>query len=180
MTQAEFSNLHISQKAKFLLNGTMHAKEIRRANLETLIKASESGSALAEKVGTNAAYISQLRSKNNKRGIGDKLARRLEEAMGKPSGWMDHQHSRDNKVPAQRTGEHVVLQLRVKHGGKEMHLAEPFKRLGKLTELWPYLTDETQADLLNQVENAVRDSRFGSQPPDPEFKQSKKKGKVSA
>lgn len=76
--------------------------EIRRANLLVLID--ESGgkrAALAEKINTNPAYISQLLTPNaeKRRSIGDDLSRRLEESYKKPRGWMDKDHTPTHPAP---------------------------------------------------------------------------------
>ena len=84
-----FANLPLNS----LMNLTID--EIRRENLLLLLK--ESGdrrSLLAEKINTNPAYISQLLTpnKDNRRSLGDVLARRLEDVYKKPLGWMDTYH----------------------------------------------------------------------------------------
>lgn len=75
----------------------MDAKKIRLENLKSLI--SEFGSAVnvAKETGVNEAYISQVISgtllpSGNPRGVGDKMARKLEEGCKKPFGWMDITH----------------------------------------------------------------------------------------
>lgn len=71
--------------------------EARLRNLELLIAEAGSAVKLARKAGTNESYLSQLRrrlrtSKGAARAIGDKLAHKLERAMGKPNGWLDEPH----------------------------------------------------------------------------------------
>ena len=74
------------------------SSEIRLENLLLLIQEAGSDEALAEKYECSPPYIKQLRlqspdSKTGKpKGIGDKTARKLEECMGKPRGWIDTQH----------------------------------------------------------------------------------------
>ena len=89
IVQAQFSTLHISQKDKQRLNIGMDNKEIRWRRLLMLIEDFDSAAQLAELVGTNAAYLSQIKNKSNGRSIGSRLARRLEIATKKPQGWMD-------------------------------------------------------------------------------------------
>jgi len=48
--------------------------------------------ALAERIGTDPSYVSQLFGKWRGRGMGDKFARKIELALKKPPGWMDTQH----------------------------------------------------------------------------------------
>lgn len=74
---------------------TVDSKSIRLKNLKILVAEAGGQKELADRVATDAAYLSQLKTRNRGRGLGDKLARRLEIAMQKPIGWMDH----DNTPP---------------------------------------------------------------------------------
>ena len=72
-------------------------EQIRLKNLELLISEAGSAANLANLVGTNSSYLSQVRrqmptQKGTPRGIGDDLAGKLEQGMGKREGWMDEQH----------------------------------------------------------------------------------------
>jgi len=72
-------------------------KQVRLINLEVLVAEAGSASALARLTNTNESYISQIRNqlttpKGTPRGVGDELAARLEQGMGKPIGWMDEPH----------------------------------------------------------------------------------------
>lgn len=82
---------------------TCHMKtvsEIRRENIEILVSQTVSKTIreLSELSDVSAAYLSQVRnslpdSKTGKaKELGDKAAEKLEIAMGKPRGWMDHPH----------------------------------------------------------------------------------------
>lgn len=71
-------------------NAAMDIKEIRRENLKALLaECYGSQKALADKVGTAPAYISQILAENGKRNVGDELARKAEAAFNRPRGWMD-------------------------------------------------------------------------------------------
>ena len=70
---------------------------IRLSNLEILVAEAGSAVALARRANTNESYLSQIRrqlktAKGTPRGVGDNLAAKLEQAMGKPNGWMDEPH----------------------------------------------------------------------------------------
>lgn len=65
----------------------MENKEIRRARLEALILEHGSAAELERITGTDATYIRNI--KNGVRQMGDELARRFEEKLEKPRGWMD-------------------------------------------------------------------------------------------
>lgn len=77
----------------------MDIKDIRRANLRRLIAGVGSVKKLAEQSDTNPDWLSALASDRppttpagSPRGVGNKLARKLEMGAGKPQGWMDHVH----------------------------------------------------------------------------------------
>ena len=70
---------------------------VRLNNLEHLVAEAGSAVALARLAGTSESYLSQIRNqlltpKGTPRGVGDDLAAKLEQAMGKPNGWMDEAH----------------------------------------------------------------------------------------
>ena len=72
---------------------TRHGR-IRLENLEILISEAGSAARLARLANTSASYLSQVRhqlitQKGTARSVGDALANKLEQAMGKPQGWMD-------------------------------------------------------------------------------------------
>ena len=73
---------------------------IRRANLLALITASGlSDKAFGKSVGIAPGFLSQLKMGQDTggRNIGNKLARKIELAAGKPAGWMDVSQSRRNQ-----------------------------------------------------------------------------------
>ncbi len=73
--------------------------EIRRTNLDALIKDAGTMEALAQLVGSSSVYLSQIRTAavdvktGRPREMGTAMARRLEAATNKPSGWMDADHA---------------------------------------------------------------------------------------
>lgn len=77
------------------------APEIRRANLKALIDEAGNQRLLSDIVDVAPAQISQwaTAAPNSKtktpRVISDESARQLEKKMGRPRGWMDHDHTRD-------------------------------------------------------------------------------------
>lgn len=80
----------------------MENNDIRRANLNLLIDEFKTIRALADQVDTAPNYISEI--KNGVRNMGHKLARKIEEKAGKPSGWLDQLHT----DPALGQGETIV------------------------------------------------------------------------
>lgn len=76
------------------------SKEIRIENLRTLVNEFRTADAVAQRAATAPMYLSQIlnsakSSTGTARGVGDKLARKLEAGCGKPEGWMDADHSGD-------------------------------------------------------------------------------------
>ena len=72
--------------------------QIRLRNLEILIAQAGSAARLARACDTNSSYLSQVRhqtpnEKGTPRTLGNRMAEKLEKAMGKPSGWMDTPHA---------------------------------------------------------------------------------------
>lgn len=69
--------------------------EIRREKLEMLAQELGTVDAVAEKAGTSAVYLSQIKNRavdsktGRPREMGTTLARKLESGCGKPPGWMD-------------------------------------------------------------------------------------------
>lgn len=71
--------------------------QLRRENLELLLREFKTLDALAIKAGTSSVYLSQVRnqtkdaSTGKPREMGPSIARRLEAASGMPIGWMDRE-----------------------------------------------------------------------------------------
>lgn len=80
--------------------------EIRRANLGIAIERVGTAARLADLSGTAPAYLSQIKnaSPDSKSGtpktMGDDMARRIEEAIGEGSGWMDADHGAPDQEDA--------------------------------------------------------------------------------
>lgn len=76
----------------------MENKEIRRLRLLELLKSHGTLAAIGEKTETPANYLSTV--KNREREMGDKVARRIEEKLGLPKGWMDRMDDQEaEQVP---------------------------------------------------------------------------------
>lgn len=99
---------HLPRVSRLLSNTAMRtASEIRRLNLIRLLSESQFSTlaALAEASSSAPAYLSQVKnaipdSRGKPKVMGNKLARKLEEACGKPTGWMDRDHDHDEKRPS--------------------------------------------------------------------------------
>lgn len=84
------SKLRVPCNSYLLSNTEMENKDLRRHNLLLLIEEAGSIRTLAEKAGTAPNYLSEIKAAD--RGMGHKVARKLEAAMGKPIGWIDTLH----------------------------------------------------------------------------------------
>lgn len=86
------------------------SKELRLENLRKLVAEFKTAEAVAQRAETNAMYLSQIlngakSSTGNARGVGDKLARKLEQGCGKEEGWMDRPHGAEaliDSIPGAR------------------------------------------------------------------------------
>jgi phage repressor protein C with HTH and peptisase S24 domain len=76
----------------------MDTNSIRRNNLRTLAERYETQAEFAALCGTAPSVISLIISPNPKRNLGHRLARKIEDAVGLPAGWMDTAHPRANFV----------------------------------------------------------------------------------
>lgn len=82
----------------------MDISDVRRARMRELKRTECSGSQkeLAEKLDTDAPYMSTLIGKKPTRNIGSDLARRAEEVFGKPKGWMSNMDEREQMMSQSR------------------------------------------------------------------------------
>jgi len=92
------------------------SKELRLENLRALVAEFRTAEAVAQRAETNAMYLSQIlngakSSTGNTRGVGDKLARKLEQGCGKEEGWMDRPHGAEaliDSIPGARPVREVL------------------------------------------------------------------------
>jgi hypothetical protein len=75
-------------------------EEIRLNNLKLLVKEAGSIVSVSNKCDTSSAYLSQIlngvpSSTGQPRGVGNKLAKKLEDGMNKKRGWIDIDHTSD-------------------------------------------------------------------------------------
>lgn len=84
------------------------SKELRLENLRALVAEFKTADAVAQRAATAPMYLSQIlngakSSTGRARGIGDALARRLEQGCGKEQGWMDRPHGQDSLLEMKRS-----------------------------------------------------------------------------
>lgn len=69
----------------------------RRANLRDLIEQWHGPLTLAKKIGySNASFLVQMAGPNPTREVTEKTARKVEQVLGLPAGWMDEPPGREN------------------------------------------------------------------------------------
>lgn len=90
----------------------MDSKSIRYKNTRLLVEQVGGVSSFAEKIGKGQSQTSQFAGTNPIKGIGNKVAREIEEAFDKPHGWLD--------LPQEGTQEF------------ENNVSEPIPLIGKL------------------------------------------------
>lgn len=92
----------------------MDIKQIRLRNLRSLISESGTIANLARLSETAPAYLSQIlnslpTSTGKPRSVGDKLARKLEQALTRPYGWMDKDHEGSDNTKYQDIPQVALL-----------------------------------------------------------------------
>jgi phage repressor protein C with HTH and peptisase S24 domain len=92
----------------------MEAKEIRRKNVYALVKAMGGPTAFGAAVGRDQVQVSQWTAGKP---LGDKLARHIEDSLGKPLGWLDAPHwDEAEDIPAETLTEIPVYDARAAAG----------------------------------------------------------------
>ena len=96
----------------------MDIKELRLKRMIELIER-HGQKKVADEVGIDTAYISQLKNPKNPKNIGEKLARRIEEAFGLSRGWMDQLYFEqsgvaENAADYMNTSSNVTPALEIK------------------------------------------------------------------
>lgn len=77
----------------------MDIKQIRYENARRLVDKAGGISAFGERIGKSQAQTSSFAGKSPSKGIGDKIARQIEEAFEMPRGWLDrHQDEVSEKL----------------------------------------------------------------------------------
>ena len=77
----------------------MKREETRRENARLLAREAGSLTAFAKTTDMSDSQVNQLIGKNPVKNIGNIVAARIEQAYGKPGGWLDQDHSRENSIP---------------------------------------------------------------------------------
>lgn len=91
----------------------MDSKSIRYRNTRVLVNLAGGVSNFADKIGKGQSQTSQFAGTNPIKGIGNKVAREIEDAFDKPHGWLDLLHDENLK-------------------SKDVNISEPMPLIGKL------------------------------------------------
>lgn len=122
----------------------MDSKSIRYKNTRLLVEQVGGVSSFAEKIGKGQSQTSQFAGTNPIKGIGNKVAREIEEAFDKPHGWLD--------LPQEGTQEF------------ENNVSEPIPLIGKLIPVISWI----QAGAWTTVEAVPAGTQFEEWlPPNP-------------
>lgn len=78
----------------------MDSKSIRYQNTRILVDSVGGISSFAERINKGQSQTSQFAGTNPIKGIGNKVAREIEEAFKKPHGWLDVLHHEENELLA--------------------------------------------------------------------------------
>lgn len=132
----------LSLKGIFCNIDPMDNKAVRYKNARSLIDEVGSLEAFAEKIERAPTQCSAFAGANPRKGIGDRMARHIEDKFGKLHGWMDREHSNEDEPP--RAGE-IGKPKSAGDGGRFQALLT----LGKLIEDF---TPSELAELEAQVE----------------------------
>jgi plasmid maintenance system antidote protein VapI len=91
-----FTFLVIYRFGKLNEDGAMTREEIRRENARRLATDNGGLAEFGRILGMEPSQVSQLIGKNPHKNIGNSIAKRVEQAYGKPEGWLDIVHSQEN------------------------------------------------------------------------------------
>lgn len=129
----------------------MNSKEIRLNNLKALIAKAGTAAEFSKQSDTATSLLSQILSPNPTRNIGDRLARKIEEKLNLPPGWMDSPH---NVVIDRSYSEGEIKQAAPDKN------ADRFQTLLKIGGLIEDFTPAELAELQAQVE-LIRRRKIG-------------------
>lgn len=120
---------------------TMNRQEIRLQRIRELVTAEGGLARFAEKVGMSNSQASQIAGKKPIRNIGNTVAARIEEAFGKPTGWLDAEPDQQENLAADVVAEEdgTLRLMQLKEASRILELledAEMSTALGLLQDLY--------------------------------------------
>lgn len=118
----------------------MDSKSIRYQNTRLLVKSVGGVSNFAEKIGKGQSQTSQFAGTNPIKGIGNKVAREIEEIFDKPHGWLDVPHTKINDISTPITPSQYEISKDRKVENKELQqLINTLESLDEKGKLSPQL-----------------------------------------
>ncbi|USA54626.1 hypothetical protein NDN13_05380 [Acinetobacter sp. C32I] len=87
----------------------MDSKTIRYNNTRILVDQVGGVSNFANKINKGQSQTSQFAGTTPIKGIGNKVAREIEDAFGKPHGWLDVSHQEDSNFPSNNLNAHTSV-----------------------------------------------------------------------
>ena len=126
--------------------------EIRRENLRAIASDIGGQARLAEVLGTSEGLISRWIGKNASKPIGEKIARKIEERLGKPRFWLDRVHGINEKLL-----EAVMEAVDSEFGSKPLPPDQRRRLISLLYAL--YSEDGVNIDRIRDVVALVQDAR---------------------
>lgn len=85
-------------------------KDIRLTNARALMN--EGPAEFARRIESTTQQVNQIAGPNPTRGIGDKIARRIEASFGMPIGWLDVEHKTEQgDVPSKASSRDLIKEL---------------------------------------------------------------------
>ena len=87
----------------------MDSKTIRYHNTRILVDQAGGVSNFANKINKGQSQTSQFAGTTPIKGIGNKVAREIEEAFGKPHGWLDVLHEKEDNFIVPSTSEKPLI-----------------------------------------------------------------------
>lgn len=88
----------ISRGANIGFHDAMDISTIRRANLRALVQQHGGQAKLGNRIDTDPAYLSQLLSTRTRADMGNRFARKIEDRLLLPRGWMDQRHDAEPAI----------------------------------------------------------------------------------
>jgi len=83
----------------------MDIKTTRKINLQKAIKICGTAADLSSRIGAAASYLSSIQNPRHRANVGDKLARKIEQAIDTEKGWMDVSHPSSDKIDTSKEAQ---------------------------------------------------------------------------
>ena len=143
----------------------MENKDIRKLNLAILIKENKNAAVLAKKCNTSEVYLRQIMNgvtdpNGSVRGVGNVVARKLEEGCGKPIGWLDTLHDEEGGEMMYIKNPLLIQLLRAAEKAPPEVVAEATRGIDTTTQLIKELNAkvDAQATIIETMQAKLKDA----------------------